>query len=177
MKNSESQSNFEEYTYKSIQATIFRNRRLRVEREDNAAAHRVPDLSAIRWSRLLGGYSFFALLNRWLDRSDPGNTILHFRYGFFVRGALGACSSSDCRYFIQPCMNCGQSGTVGTGSVFSGNKPHNAGWCQQSSCSVLSRCWRMPCRNFFASSMSCSRDILSRSSSMRFLRNCGEMFA
>ena len=48
-------------------------------------------------------------------------------YGSFVRGASGTCSSSDWRYLTQPCMNCGQSGTTGIGSVFSGKSPHSAG--------------------------------------------------
>jgi hypothetical protein len=40
-----------------------------------------------------------------------------------VRGAAGACLSSDARYLKQPSMNWGHSGTTGTGSDFSGNKP------------------------------------------------------
>ena len=38
--------------YTSIRATIFRNRRLRVERGGNTKAHRESDLSAIRCTRL-----------------------------------------------------------------------------------------------------------------------------
>lgn len=58
----------------------------------------------------------------------------HSGYRSRVRGAFGACSSSDCRYFKQPSRNCGHSGTSGIGSVFSGKRPQRAGWCQQSSC-------------------------------------------
>src|ERR671914_1865689 len=47
----------------------------------------------------------------------------HFSYGSLVRGALGACSSSDCRYLMQPRMNSGYSGTTGNGSVLSGRRP------------------------------------------------------
>ena len=53
--------------------------------------------------------------------------MIHFSYGRFVRGAFGACSSSDCRYLTQPLMNSGHSGTMGIGSVFSGNNPQSAG--------------------------------------------------
>jgi hypothetical protein len=35
--------------------------------------------------------------------------------------------SRHCRYRTHPLMNSGQVGTTGTGSVFSGNSPHNAG--------------------------------------------------
>ena len=48
-------------------------------------------------------------------------------YGSFVRGAFGACSSSDCRYLTHPRMNSGHSGTTGTESVFSGRSPQSAG--------------------------------------------------
>src|ERR1041385_9573474 len=54
---------------------------------------------------------------------------VHLSYGSLL-GAADACSSSDCRYLMQPCMNSGQSGTTETGSVFSGKSPHSAGWCQ-----------------------------------------------
>ena len=40
------------FTYKSISGAISNNRGLRIERDDNAVAHREPDLSAIRWSHL-----------------------------------------------------------------------------------------------------------------------------
>ena len=43
--------------------------------------------------------------------------------GCVVRGASGSCSSSDCRYLTHPRMNTGHSGTVGTGSVRSGEPP------------------------------------------------------
>ena len=36
-------------------------------------------------------------------RRDLG--IIHFSYGSLLRGAFGACSSSDCRYLTQPLMN------------------------------------------------------------------------
>ena len=39
-------------------------------------------------------------------------------------GAVGACSSSDWRYLRQPRRNSGQTGTVGSGSVFSGSSFH-----------------------------------------------------
>ena len=97
------------------------------------------------------------------------NAQIHFSYDVFVRGAFGACSSSDCRYLTQPLMNSGQSGTTGIGSVFSGNRPQSEGWCQQRSCRLLSRCLRIPCRSFFTSSISFSRVILLRSSSITFL--------
>src|SRR5688572_854950 len=67
---------------------------------------------------------------------------------------------------MQPAMNLGQVGTTGCGSVFSGNSPHNCGWCQHSPWPVESRCSRMPARSFFTSAMSCSRDSVSRSASM-----------
>ena len=47
--------------------------------------------------------------------------MVHSSYGSFVRGASGACSSSDCRYLTQPLVYSGHSGTTGTGSVFSGS--------------------------------------------------------
>jgi hypothetical protein len=94
--------------------------------------------------------------------------MIHFSYGSFVRGALGTCPSSDCRYLTHPLMNSGHSGTTGIGSVFSGNKPQSEGWCQQSSCRLLSRCWRTPCRNFLTSAISSSRVISLRSSSIEF---------
>ena len=83
-----------------------------------------------------------------------------------VRGAAGACSSRDCRYWMQPRRNCGHSGTTGIGSVFSGKSAQRAGWCQHSSCPELSRCLRMPSRSRRASAINCSRDISSRSVSM-----------
>jgi hypothetical protein len=43
---------------------------------------------------------------------------------FFVRGASGSWSSSDSRYLRHPLRNCGQSGTLGTGSVDSGSSFH-----------------------------------------------------
>src|SRR5262245_25150735 len=66
---------------------------------------------------------------------------------------------------MQPARNSGHSGTCGTGSVFSGRRPHNAGWCQHRSCPVLSRWIRMPSRSFRTSLISSSRDMRRRSSS------------
>jgi hypothetical protein len=85
--------------------------------------------------------------------------VIHLRNGSSVLGALGACSSRDCRYWMHPRKNCGQSGTTGSGSDGSGRSDHSAGWCQHSSWPVLSRCARMPCRSFLTSPISCSRDI------------------
>lgn len=98
-------------------------------------------------------------------------------YGLFVRQAPGACVSGDSLYLIHPRINSGHSGTTGVGSVFSGNRPHSAGWCQHSSCSLLSRCSRMPVLSLLTSVMSCSRVICPRSASMiRFLSNaCPEI--
>ncbi len=59
-----------------------------------------------------------------------------------------------------------RSARPGRGSVFSGSRPQSAGWCQQSSWPLASRCSRMPCRSFLASAISCSRDIWSRSASI-----------
>src|SRR5688500_3635796 len=94
-------------------------------------------------------------------------------YGLLLLGACGACSSRDCRYFTQPRINCGQSGTAGSGAVFSGSRPQSAGWCQHSSCSVLSRWARIPWRSLRTSSTSCSRDIRSRSASRSFMDQMG----
>lgn len=116
--------------------------------------------AAVSFSRLLGGNSIESLVK-----------MVHFLYGFFVRGAFGACSSSDCLYLTQPLMNSGQSGTAGMGSVFSGNRLQREGWCQQRSCRLLSRCLRMPRRSFLTSSINSSRVILLRSSSITFLPN------
>ena len=55
----------------------------------------------------------------------------------------------------------GDAGTAGSGS-----SDHRAGWCQQRSFPLASRCARMAARNRFTSSMSCSRDSPSRSSSI-----------
>ena len=44
-------------------------------------------------------------------------------------------------------MNRGQSGTAIAGSVRSGRSAHSAGWCQQRSLPLASRCARIPARS------------------------------
>jgi len=45
----------------------------------------------------------------------------------WLRCACGHCASSDSRYFTQPRINCGQSGTTGWGAICSGSNPHRCG--------------------------------------------------
>src|SRR5438132_3269801 len=47
---------------------------------------------------------------------------------------------------MQPRKNWGQAGTAIRGSSGSGSNLHRSGWCQQSSCPLLSRWARMPAR-------------------------------
>ena len=119
-----------------------------------------PAFSGPRTARCGGGSAGRHPIRSMPERHD------HSVYGSWVRGAWGACTSSDCRYWTQPRMNSGHAGTSGTGSVVSGSSPHRAGWCQHRAWRLLSRWARIPCRSFLTSVSSSSRVIWSRSVSI-----------